>query len=146
VPSATAVDPAKDLKIAAPYTLVELDPALTQYFRNQMASSIGAFGGLFSVGLRQVSGGKGVGNVLIVMGFPTGTLDDTSYAAVLTGITGSMQGGKLTKSTVEGVEVSSGTISQGTIAAFHIGDHLVFIVSSGAQEALPIAKAVVAAN
>lgn len=150
VPSAaaslSAEDPAKGLTIAAPYTLVELDPALNQYFRNQMTASMGAFGGLFSIGLRQVDGGKATANVLIVMGFPNGTLDETSYAAVLTGMTQSMAGGTLTKSTESGVEISSGTIPSGTIAAFHIADHLILVVSSGAPEALPVAKAVVQAN
>ena len=46
---------------------------------------------------------------------------------------------------MSGVEVSSAKIATGTLAAFHVGDHLIMIISAG-TEALPVAKAVVAAN
>ena len=52
----------------------------------------------------------------------------------------------LTKSTVEGVEISSGKITSGAVAIYHVGDDMVMAISSGAEEALPVATAMIKAK
>lgn len=146
VAPAVAEDPAKGLKVGAPYALVELDPALTQYFRNQMANGMGSFAGLFSIGLRQVTGGKSAANIVLVMGFPKGMLNDQTYKGAIGGMLAVMDVTKQSKTTVSGVDVTSATVKTGTIAAFRIGDHLIMVISSGGTDAVAIATAVVSAN
>jgi hypothetical protein len=55
-------------------------------------------------------------------------------------------GAAFTTSTVEGVDVASGTASTGGVGVFHIGDHMLVVISPSAAEALPIATALIKAN
>jgi hypothetical protein len=141
----SASDPAKDVKIAAPYALVELPPAAGQILEQQMATNLGGAAGKVTFGFRQVTGGAGPGDVLLVLQFAPNTLSDIGYGAVLGGMTASMKA-DLTKSTESGVEISSGKIQAGSMAIFHKGDTLFVAISSTSQDALPIAKALVKAN
>jgi hypothetical protein len=59
---------------------------------------------------------------------------------------GSSMGATLTTSTVEGVDVASGTASTGGVGVFHIGDHMLVVISPTASESLPIATALIKAN
>jgi hypothetical protein len=151
-PSTPAVDAAAGLKIGAPYALVSLPAAAQQILEQQMATSLGAAGQTVTFGFRQITGGKGTGSILLVMGFPTGTLTDIGYGAVIGGIAAAMKA-ELTKTTVSGVEVSSGPIASGStstggIAFYHEGDRLIAAIIAGADEAeaLAVAKALIAAN
>jgi hypothetical protein len=139
------VDPAKDVKIAAPYALVPLPAAAQQILEQQMTTSLGASSGKVGFGFRQISGGTGAANVLLVMQFESGTLNDVGYGAVLGGMAASMQA-DLTKSTVNGVEISSGKVPSGSIAIYHSGDKLFVAIASASEDALPIATALVNAN
>jgi hypothetical protein len=143
-PSAAAVDPALDLKIAAPYTLAAMPAAAEQLLQNQMAAGMGAFGSAVQVGFRQVSGGTGT-TILMVIAFPTGSLNDIAYQAALGGMASSLHA-TLTPTTVGGVEVSSGKTATGAVAVFHIADHLLVVISQTPTDAIPVATALVSAN
>ncbi|MEA2630257.1 MAG: hypothetical protein QOE66_476 [Chloroflexota bacterium] len=105
--SAAAVDPALGLKIAAPYELVALDPALEASFRQQFATSAGAFASLIGIGGREVTSSGLLAGYVFVIAFPAGVLTDASYQAMLGGIaTGSQL--TFTATTISGVSFSSG--------------------------------------
>ena len=140
-----AGDPATGLTIAAPYALTALPTALQQTMETQMAGTLNAFGGSIKVGFRQVSGGTGF-TMLMVMAFPSGSLNDAAYAGALGGMGASMGGAAFTKSTVGGVEVSSSKVSTGGISVFHIGDHMLMVISDSQATTLPVATALINAN
>ena len=144
--SATAaVDPAKDLKIDPPFTLVALDPALEQVMKTQMATGLGAFGQNVSFGFKQVNGGTGQ-NFVLALGFPAGTMTPANFQAMLGGVAASMKA-DLKVTTVEGVEVSSGKTASGALAIFNAGgDHLIMVISQAEADSLPVAKALITAN
>jgi len=137
-------DPAAGLKVDAPYTFVALPPAMQQAFESQMASSLGAFGSSITFGFRQVDGGTGQA-FLMVLAFPTGTVSAPTFEGMLGGLSGSM-GATLQKTTVDGVEVSSGPSTSGGVGIFHIGDHVLIVIAEKPADALPIAKALISAN
>jgi len=140
----TGVDAAAGLTIDAPYSLNPMPPALEQVIETQMASSLGAAGSTVSFGFRQVGGGTGT-PILMVMGFPSGSLSASAYQAALGGITANTAATFKT-TTVDGVEVSTGTAATGGIAVFHIGDHLLAILGTTETEGLAIATALIGAN
>ena len=141
---APATDPTIGLKIDAPYTLTALPAALQTTLETQMASGLGAFGGSISFGFRQVGGGAGP-SILMVIGFPTGSLNATAYQAALAGM-GSSMGTTFATTTVDGVDVANGTSATGGVAVFHIGDHMLVVISPTASESLPISTALIKAN
>ena len=145
VSASGGIDAAAGLKIGAPYTLTEVPSAAKTQLETQMASSLAIFGNNLQVGFRLVTGGTSIANILVVMAFPQGTLTDAAYQGAVGGMTSSLKA-KLSESTEGGVKVSSGTYEGGTVALFHVGDHLFFVVSAQAQDALPIAKALISAN
>ena len=138
------VDPAKGLAIGAPYSLTALPPALQTVFEQQMAAGLGGFGNSIQVGFRQVTGGTGM-SILMVMAFPTGFLNPAAYEAALSGM-GTSMGATFTKTTVDGVDVSTGTQASGGVAVFHIGDHMLVVISPTPAETLPISTALIKAN
>jgi hypothetical protein len=137
-------DPAAGLKVDAPYTLVDLPPAMQQAFETQMATSLGAFGSNITYGFRQVDGGTGL-TYLLVLAFPTGTVNAATFQGMVGGLSGSM-GATLTTTTVDGVDVASGPTSTGGVAIFHIGDHALIVITQKPADSLPIAKALISAN
>jgi len=143
-PSAAAVDPAIGLNIGTPYTLVALPAAAEQALQGQMAAGLGAFGSAVQVGFRQVSGGAG-STILMVIAFPTGSLNDIAYQAAVAGMASSLHA-TFTPSTINGVQVSTGTTATGGVAIFHVGDHLLVVISQTATEAVPVATALISAN
>jgi hypothetical protein len=110
-----------------------------------MAAGLGAFGDTVKVGFRQVGGGNAAGSILMVISFPSGSLSAPAYQAALAGM-GSSMGATFTTSTVDGVDVSTGTASTGGVAVFHIADHMLVVISTSAAESLPIATALIGAN
>lgn len=138
------VDPAKDLAIGAPYSLTTLPPALQTVFEQQMAAGLGGFGNSIQVGFRQVTGGTGM-SILMVMAFPTGFLNPAAYQAALSGM-GTSMGATFTTTSVEGVDVSTGTQATGGVAVFHVGDHMLVVISPTPAETLPISTALIKAN
>jgi hypothetical protein len=140
----TGVDPAKDLAIGAPYSLTALPPALQTVFEQQMAAGLGGFGNAIQVGFRQVTGGTGM-SILMVIGFPTGFLNAAAYQAALSGM-GTSMGATFSTTTVEGVDVSTGTQATGGVAVFHVGDHMLVVISPTPAETLPISTALIKAN
>jgi hypothetical protein len=142
--SAPAVDAAAGLEIGAPYTLTALPAALQQTFESQMAAGLGAFGGAFQIGFRQVDGGSAT-SILMVIGFPAGSLSATAYQAALAGM-GSSMGTTFTSTTVDGIPVSTGTAATGGLAVFQVGDHMLVVISPTAADSLPTATALIKAN
>jgi hypothetical protein len=147
-PSASVAvkDPTADLAIAAPYQLVALDPASEALLRQQITGSLGALGGIFDIGVRQVSDGGTIAGFVMVMGFPTGVLSETAYKAALGGLAQSL--GVTFKTTdVSGTTVSSAASASAGYAAYQDGDDLVLVITPpGAGDPGAIAKALVTAN
>ena len=110
-----------------------------------MATSLGAFGDAIKVGFRQIGGGNATGTILMVIAFPSGSLNAAAYQGALGGMAASM-GATFTTSTVEGVDVANGRSSTGGVAVFHIGDRMLVVISPAAAESLPIATALIKAN
>jgi hypothetical protein len=143
--SAAAVDPALGLKVAAPYQLVALDPALETAFRQQFAASAGAFASLIGIGGREVTSSGALAGYVFVIAFPAGVLTDASYQAMLGGIaTGSQT--TFTATTISGVSFSSGTTATSGLGAFRVGDHVVMVVTPTATTLTGIATALITAN
>jgi hypothetical protein len=147
-PSAsTAIeDPTVDLKIAAPYQLVALDPVAEAALRQQITGSLGAMSGLFDIGVRQVTSNGAIQGFVMAMGFPAGILSDSTYKSAVGGLEASL-GVTFTTSDVSGVEVSSATNATAGYAAFKDGDNLMLVItppSGGDPNA--IAKALITAN
>jgi len=138
-------DAAAGLAIDSPYTLTALPGALQQTLESQMAAGLGAFGSSVKVGFRQIDGGNAAGSILMVIAFPSGSLSATAYQAALAGM-GSSMGATFETSTVDGVDVANGKAATGGLAVFHIGDHMLVVISPAAAESLPIATALIKAN
>ena len=148
VPSAsTAIkDPTIDLKIAAPYQLVALDPVAEAALRQQITGSLGAMAGLFDIGVRQVTANGNVQGFVMAMGFPAGILSDTTYKSAVGGLEASL-GVTFKTSDVSGVEVSSATNATAGYAAFKDGDNLMLVITPpGPGDPDAIAKALITAN
>jgi hypothetical protein len=138
-------DPAIGLKIASPYKLTALDPALEAVFREQFTQGVGAFGSLVGVGGRTVTkDGKLVGYVFVI-GFPAGMMTETAYQAMLTGMQSSM-GVTFTTQTVSGVDVATGTSANANVGVMQNGDHIILTLTPTAAELPTVAKALIDAN
>ena len=144
--SAPVKDPTVDLKIAAPYELTALDPATEAAIRGQIAGSLGAFGGIFDIGVRQVTDNGQMVGFVMAMGFPTGVLTEGAYKGALAGLASSL--GLTFKTTdVNGTALSSASNATAGYAAYQDGDNLMFVISppTGAKPDA-IASALIAAN
>lgn len=142
-PSGSTADAAAGVKIAAPYSLTALPVQLQMALEQQMAASLGGFGGV-TFGFRQIGGASGQG-ILMVIGFPAGSLNAAAYQGALAGM-GSSMGTTFTTTTVDGIEVSTGTTASGAVGVFHVGDHLLVIIAENAADTKPIAEALIQAN
>jgi len=105
--ASAAPDPAIGLKIAAPFALAALDPALEATFRGQFTQGAGAFGSLIGLGGRTITEDGELAGYVFVIGFPTGMLSAAAYQAMLTGMEPGM-GVTFTTQTISGVDVSVG--------------------------------------
>jgi hypothetical protein len=147
-PSASVAikDPTVDLKIAAPYTLVALDPLTEATIRQRISGSLGSFGGILDIGVRQVTANGTSAGFVMVIAFPPGLLSEAAYKVVLGGLESSL-GVTFNTSDVAGHTVSSATNATAGYAAYRDGDNLmvVFTLPTGAQPAA-IAKALITAN
>jgi hypothetical protein len=140
----SASDPAKDVKIAAPYTIAPLPAALQSVFEQQMQASLGALGNNITFGFRTIAGGAGQ-NILMVMAFPSGTLSASAFTGMVGGMGASMNA-NLTKTTTDGVDIFAGASPTGGVAIFHVGDHAIIVISEKSDDALKVAQALVGAN
>jgi hypothetical protein len=143
--ASAAVDPAASLAIAAPYALVELDPATAAAMQSSIESGLGAYSSLFHIGTREVTNAGKLAAYVMVMQFPTGTLTDTTYQAVLGGITASSKT-TFKLNDVAGTPVSTGTLSTVSVGIFKSGDDVVLVLAITQPEVLPIAKALITSN
>lgn len=143
--ASAAPDPSIGLKIAAPYALTPLDPALEALFKDQFTAGAGSFGSLVGVGGRTVTqDGKLVGYVFVI-GFPAGMLNDAAYKAMVSGMQSSM-GATFTTQAISGVDVSIGSSATANMAVFQDGDHVVLALTPTAAELPEVAKALIDAN
>ena len=143
-PSGPIADPAEGIQIGAPYTIVELPAALKSTFETQMQTSLGALGSNIGFGFRMINGGTGQ-NILMVMAFPSGSLSASAFTGMVGGIGASM-GATLTKTSSGGADIYAGTSATGGVALFQVGDHAIIVISEKSDDALQVAKALVAAN
>jgi hypothetical protein len=147
VPSASIVinDPTVGLTIGPPYQLAALDPAAEASIRQQISGSIGSFGGLFDIGLRQVTANGAAAGIVMVMAFPSGVLSEATFEAALGGFQSSL-GVTFTKSDVSGVTVSSATNTSAGYAAFQNGDNLVLVITPPGGQPDAIAQGLISPN
>ena len=143
--ASAAPDPSVGLKIAPPYALTTLDPALEATFRSQFAQGAGAFGSLIGLGGRTITqDGKLVGYVFVI-GFPTGMLTANAYQAMISGMEPGM-GVTFETQKISGVDVSIGESAAANVAAFQDGDNVVLTIAPTAAELPTLAKALIDAN
>ncbi len=138
-------DPAIGLKIAAPYKLTALDPALEATFQSQFTEGAGAFANLVGVGGRTITKDDKLVGYVFVIGFPAGLMSETAYQAMLTGMQSSM-GVTFTTQTVSGVEVATGTSATANVGVMQSGDHVILTLTPTAAELPTVAKALIDAN
>jgi hypothetical protein len=142
---AAAADPSIGLKIAAPYELKALDPAVEAVFRQQFMASAGAFGSLIGVGGRNVTeNGTPVGFVFVV-GFPAGIMNDIAYQSMVSGLESST-GVAFKTTTISGTAVSTGASATGGVGVYKDGDNVVILITPSAANVEAVAKALIAAN
>ena len=138
-------DPAIGLKIAAPYELTPLAPALEATLRSQLTQNLGAFGSLVEIGGLTVTKGDQSPGFIFVFGFPAGMMSDAAYQGMVAGIESGM-GVTMTTKTVSGVDVAIGSSPTSNLGIFHIGDHVIMALSPTAAEIPAISKALIDAN
>ncbi len=138
-------DPAIGLKIASPYELSPLDPALEAVFQQQFTQGAGAFGSLVGVGGRTVTKDGTLVGYIFVIGFPAAMLSETAYQAMITGMQSSM-GVTFTTQTISGVDVSTGTSATANIGVMQNGDHVILTLTPTSAELPGVAKAIIDAN
>jgi hypothetical protein len=143
--ASAAVDPAAGLKIAAPYTITELDPTLSQSIAASMEQSLGAFSSLIHVGARSITNAGTQAAILMVIAFPAGTLSDTTYQSVLTGMTASTEA-TLTTTNISGIDVSTGKLATTAVGVFRVEDHVLLVLCPDATQVVPVVTALIAAN
>ena len=143
--ASTAADPADGLKIAAPYSLTPLDPALEASFRQQFTATAGAFASLIGIGGRDVVKSGALAGFALVIAFPPGIMSDATYQSMLAGLASSSKI-TLVKMTVSGVDVSSGSNGTGNLGVFRAGDHIIVVVTPTSAELSGVTRALITAN
>ena len=143
--SAAAVDPAAGLTIAPPYQLAALDPAVETSFRQQFATSAGAFASLIGIGGREVTLNGALAGYVFVIALPAGVLTDTAYQAMLAGIASGSQM-TFTTTKISGVDFSSGTTATSGLGAFRVGDRVLMVATPTATTLTDIGTALITAN
>jgi hypothetical protein len=146
--SGAAVDPTAALAIDAPYTLVDLPPAIADSLESSLSGAIAAYGGLFTLGARQVDKDGVADGSLVVMGLPP-VLADNSAAIdqIMAGITSSTVAGSTpTTTTIGGVEVTTLESSGQQFALFTIGPALFMVFGATTDAVTAIAGALISAN
>jgi hypothetical protein len=137
-------DPAADLKIAAPYTLAPLDPALEATLGAQLGQ-LGSVGSLFGVGGRSIlKDGKAAGFVEVI-GLPPGMLTEAMYTTLL-GALEPNTGATFTNETVDGVTVSKAATPTAGLTIFHSGDNIIMTVVPTTGDLDAATKALIEAN
>ncbi len=97
------------------------------------------------IGLRSVnSGGKLIGYVMVVR-FAAGTLTDAAYAALLNQMAVNSKV-TMTTTTVSGRLLGLGKIMGVYLGGYHNGDDAIMAIAPTAEDVVPIAQSVIAAN
>jgi hypothetical protein len=145
----SAVDPADDLEIAAPYALAPLNEQATALFNAFIEQSSASVGDVFDVGYRAVTkdGGAQPVAVVIVMSF-TGL--PVTAEALLDGVAqGSAgAGGSVESQTIGGAPVRIVEAETQTIVMTVVGDELVMAIATSRtkKDSVDVATAVIEAN
>jgi hypothetical protein len=140
---ASSTDPADPFQIEPPYALNKLDDVTTQAAETAFKQH-GFMSDLYSMGMRQVTGGTGL-SYLFVVKYPPGALDDNAYDGVLESLSQEGQG-QVSETTTAGIQVASARTTEGAVALFRKGDELIQVLSLAFTDAVPIADAMIAAN
>lgn len=142
---AIAPDPAIGLEIAAPYTLIALDPALEGTVRQRITGSAGALANLIGVGSRTIStSGSPIGAVT-VLSLPAGLMSDSMYQGLVSGLA-SNYSLAITTTAISGTEVSTGSSPTGSMGMFRDGDNVIIVITQKATDLPLVAKALIDVN
>ena len=147
-PAATPkVDAAEGLKIADPYTLVELDPIQSAAFEAAIEKGLGAMAGVMQLGVRQINKGESQAGLVMVENFPgLGITDQPGFlASVAGGIAGSGNGTVTTK-TVSGQPVAFVSTEAATWAVYKHGEGVIAVYAPTVKAATAMVTAVITAN
>jgi len=112
---------------------------------NEFTSALGALSSSITFGGREAVKDGALEGYVLVIGFPAGLLTDSSYPSVLAGMTATTKI-KLVDKTIGGLEVSTGTSAAATMSVFHVGDHVIMVVTNKGGPAIAIATALISAN
>jgi hypothetical protein len=143
--ASATVDPAAGLAIASPYSLVELDATTATAMQTSIEQGMGAYGGLIHVGTREVDKGGTLAAYVMVLAFPTGTLADATYQAVLTGMSANATGA-FTSNSVMTTTVSTGVMSTVNVGIYKAADAVMVVLALDKTQVLPIAAALISSN
>jgi hypothetical protein len=142
--ASVAADPAADVRITAPYALDPLPDAIQSSLEAAIRQPVSQYGGMFSVGARQVSKGGQAEGFLTVMGLAPVIADDaTAMEQILAGISA---GTTPTQKTIGGVTVTLVEKSGSQVATFKLGSTLYFVFAATPATATAISTSLIAAN
>jgi hypothetical protein len=113
--------------------------------QTSIEQGMGAYAGLIHVGTREVAKSGTLAAYVMVLAFPTGTLTDATYQAVLAGMSTSATG-SFTSNTVMTTNVSTGMMSTVNVGIYKAGDAVMVVLALDKAEVLPIAGALISSN
>ena len=143
----TAVDPAEDLEIAAPYSFRPLDPNLAAFFISTMEASLGAMADVFDVGVREAIQNGQPAAYVIVMRFPNLPIGTEALLdGAAEGAAGS--GGTVENQTIGGEPVRIVAVQGQTFLLTLVGDDLVMVIAPTGtkKDAVDVTTAIISAN
>jgi hypothetical protein len=145
----TGVDPADDIKIAAPYALEPLNEQIAQVMLTQLQQQLGSLASVFDIGVRSVTkdGGAQPVAIMVVMSFPgLPTTPEQLLDGAANGSAGA--GGSVESRDIDGHPARIVSAESQTFVLTLVGDDLVMaIATSGAKkDSLDVATAIINAN
>jgi hypothetical protein len=142
---ATSGDQLLDVRIGAPYTLVDLPAAQGDAIQAGIEKNLGAYGKAVHVNVKAIQQQGASAAYLMVVAFPRGTLNDDIYSQVITDLSMGAEA-DFTPKLISNVPVSFGSMNGGSVAVFREGDLVLITLAVKATDLTPIATALVTAN
>ena len=142
---ASAGVPMLDVRVGAPYSLADLPASMADPIQAGIEKDLGVYGKAVHVSVREVQQAGTSAAYLLVVAFPSGTLNDNIYGQVITDLSEGAES-NFTPRLIGAVSVSFGTMSGGSVAVFRKGDLVLVTMSPASADLTPVVKALVGAN
>jgi len=143
--SGSAVDPADDLKIAAPYTFTPLDENMAALFETQMQTSLGAMASVFSFGFRSAVKDGQTDAFVIVMRFPDLPMSPKQLLDQIAG-GATTSGGSVEEIKIGGESARLVSTQGQALVISLVGNDVIMTVGTSKKASLDVAEAIAAAN